>query len=388
MDSKFLAFAAIASMLVFGATAVAVSAKAAYASDDKWYVGEGAQKNMYVKYRIQELDVNNDDPFTMTIYFQDQDAKGNWNAPTYVEYQGKVYTGTMKLGDNLASLSGGSDIPDDMRTFIGGYGRSLQWLEAFTSKSLPLSLHAGSWGKIAAIGGQEIKPVRDEKVTVQGGTFDATVLNWHKGVDNNIWVVNDFPYPVKAQTYAEVASGQPPTQFAFELLATGTGKPPVPQQTTEIPKPPLHGTTGRGTYKMDVSWDPASIEPGKETTFAINFYDNSGFPQQRVSYNFQVKDSSGNVLKDLKNQNTESGTAVQKLTFPDGGPKTITITVNSVSGQGTGQFVESADFNVVVVPEFPVSAAIVAAVVIAMVVAVTRFKGTSFGSMFGGKNAV
>jgi hypothetical protein len=40
----------------------------------------------------------------------------------------------------------------------------------------------------------------------------------------------------------------------------------------------------------------------------------------------------------------------------------------------------------VVVPEFPVSAAIIAAVAVGFIVAMTRFRG-SF-SMFGGKNAL
>ena len=157
MDQRFFASSAIALMLVFGVLSFAANAAHAQ-TDDRWYVGEGAEQDMYVKYRIQDFDTNNNEPFEMTIYFKEQDADGNWIAPTFVQYQGRVYSGTMKLGDNLASLSGGSDIPDNMRSFVGAYGRSLQWLEAFTAKSKPLSLSQPSWGKIAAIGGEEIKP--------------------------------------------------------------------------------------------------------------------------------------------------------------------------------------------------------------------------------------
>lgn len=392
MDSRFFASMAIASMLVLGilATAAAATTNAAYAqTDDRWYVGEGAKQDMYVKYRIQEFDTNNNDPFEMTIYFKEQDADGNWIAPTFVQYRGNVYSGTMKLGDNLASLGRGSDIPDDLRRFVGAYGRSLQWLEAFTAKSRPLSLSQPSWGKIAAIGGEEIKPLGKEKVAVPAGTYDATLIGWHKGNrDNKIWVVNDFPYPVKAETYVEVASGNAPIQYAFSLLEVGMGEPELPTGVAEIPEPPLTQGTPRGTFEIELDWEPASIEPGKEVEFGLNFYDNNGFPLERVSYDFVVKDGSGETIEERANQFADFGTSFQKVTFEQGGGKTVTVRVNSVSGQGTGQFTEEVDFNIVVVPEFPVSAALIAAAVIGLAVAMTRLRGTSLGSMFGGRNGI
>jgi hypothetical protein len=62
------------------------------------------------------------------------------------------------------------------------------------------------------------------------------------------------------------------------------------------------------------------------------------------------------------------------------GPITITVKINAVSGQTPGQFTESVDFNVVVVPEFPISAALVAAVVVGLVVVMTRARGSLFGA--------
>lgn len=392
MNSRSFASAAIALILVLAGTlAVAGAATTtAYAQSDTWYVGEGAKQDTYVKYRIQEFDTNNDDPFEMTIYFQEQDQDGNWVAPAFVEYKGHVYSGTMKLGDNLAALGGGANIPAEMKPFVGAYGRSLQWLEAFTAKSKPLSLSARSWGKIAAICGEEIKPLGKEQVAVLAGTYEATVVGWHKGNrDNKIWVVDNFPYPVKAETYVEVGSGVPPVQYAYQLIAAGTGKPEMPTEQVEILKPPLNQETPRGTYKVQLDWEPTTIEPGKEVEFAFTFFDSTGFPLQRVSYNFVVTDGDGKTVVDLKNKFTDSGTDFQKVTFDKGGSKTVSVTINSVSGQDTGQFTETADFNIMVVPEFPVSAAIIAAAVIALAIAVTRLRGTgttSFGSMFGGRN--
>lgn len=389
MESRYFAFSAIAAVLVFGVLASVMSVKNAYAADDLWYVGEGAKQDMFVKYRIQELDVNNGAPYDMTIYFKQQDDHGAWIAPTFVEYKGNVYNGTLRLGNNLAALGGGSQIPDDMRTFIGGYTRSLQWLEAFTPKSQPLSLNAGSWGKIAAIGGSEVKPEGQEKITVPAGTFDTTVVGWHKGADNKIWIENEFPYPIKAETFVEVTSGQPPIQFKFDLLATGMGQPPLPKSVEEIPKPPLHQATGRGTYDVTLSWNPVQIQPNGNTTFTVDFADNNGRKLERVSYDFTVKDKNGTVIYDKKNASTgDESTGVHTVKMTSEGSVNISVVVNSVSGIPTGVFTEEVDFGVVAVPEFPVSAMVIAAVAVAFIIAMMRFK-TNMETMFGGgRNAL
>lgn len=387
MVTKFFAPLAIAFMLVFGILAVSSGAKSAYAQSDTWYVGEGAQQNMYVKYRIQEFDTHNADPFEMTIYFEKQEA-GDWIAPTFVVFNGEVFEGTLKLGDNMASLGGGSVIPDDLRPFIGAYGRSLQWLEAFTPKSKPLSLSAGSWGKIAAIGGEELKPLGKEQITTNAGTFDTTVVGWHKGVDNKIWVMDNFPYPIKAETYVEVASGQAPLQFAFTLEKTGTGKPEVPKSEQEIPTPPLQRDTGRGTYTVSLDWQPASIEANSTVKFGVSFYGNDGLPLNRVSYDFTVTDAKGEKIYEKTNGFANDYTGFEEVEVGSGGAMTVSVVVKSVSGQSTGAFTEQADFGLVVVPEFPVSAVVIAGIVLGFVALMTRFRGTSFGSMFGGRNTL
>ncbi|MGI0004863.1 MAG: hypothetical protein ACREAI_00515 [Nitrososphaera sp.] len=376
MDCRFFAASAVALMLSLGVLAAA--ANAAYAqTDDRWHVGEGARQDMFVKYTIQDLDTNNGDPFEMTIYFKEQDADSNWIAPTFVQYNGRVYSGTMKLGDNLASLGGGSDIPDSLRPFISAYGRSLQWLEAFTAKSKPLSLSEPSWGKM---GSEEIKPMRNEQVTVPAGVYDSTVVGWN--MTNKIWVANDFPYPVKAETYADEASGNGSVKYAFSLLEEGTGQPDAPANL-ETPTPPLRKSSPSGTFSVDLDWEPKSIEPGKEVEFGFIFTDNQNLPIEKVNYNFTVKDAAGNVLEERVNQSTDSSTGFQKFTFDEGGAKTVSIAVNPESGQSA----EAVDFGIVVVPEFPVSAAMIAALVIGFAIAVARLRGTSLGSIFGRRNA-
>ena len=106
----------------------------AFAVDDNWYVGEGVTKDMYVKYRMSQFDTNNGREFTMTIYFKDQDDKGNWIAPVFVEDQGKVLNGTFILSPLDLTALGTSKIPPEMTKYRSAYAGSLQWLAAFVPK--------------------------------------------------------------------------------------------------------------------------------------------------------------------------------------------------------------------------------------------------------------
>ncbi|HSF49706.1 MAG TPA: hypothetical protein VLA74_03010 [Nitrososphaeraceae archaeon] len=98
----------------------------AFAVDNNWYVGEGVTKDMYVKYKMSHFDTNNDREFTMVIYFKDQDDKGNWIAPVYVEDQGKVINGTFILSPLDLSALGTSKIPPEMAKYRSAYANSLQ----------------------------------------------------------------------------------------------------------------------------------------------------------------------------------------------------------------------------------------------------------------------
>ncbi|HEY8140653.1 MAG TPA: hypothetical protein VIE86_06185 [Nitrososphaera sp.] len=395
-SARFFAYA-LMTLLAASVLAMSFSARSAYAVDNLWFPGEGVKQDMYVKYRLQEESTNDNRPFEMTIYFKEQ-VDGNWMAPAFVVDQGRVINGTLKLAANLQALSGGGGVPPQMSTYISAYHGSIHYLDAFTTKNEPLSLTAGSWGKSASIGASEVKPLGTEKVSFAGAedvcqadSCDATLIQWHKGVDSKVWIVNEFPYPVKALTYADVTTGNAPIQFALELLDTGTGQPEVPGSVTDIPKPPQGPfLTSRGTYEIELDWDPAEIRPEGAVVFGVTMTDSTGFPLERVNYDVTIKDSGGNMIQEFKNQNAELGLATHEVTFDTSGPMTVTVTLNSISGApaGGGTFTEAVDFGIVVVPEFPVSAAIIAAVIIGMVALMTRAKSAGFGGLFGNRNAL
>lgn len=316
--------------------------------NDMWYVGKGAKENTYYTYKIQDHDTNQGQPFTMTIYFKDFNETGKyWIAPVFVVDKGRVLNGTFHLSDLDLTALGSSVIPKEMSPYRSAYANTLQWLESFVPRP-GQSLSAVNWGKIGSIGGSPVNPGGAAKVTVPAGTYDTTVIAYHKGVDNRIWVNSNLPYPVKAETYADVTTGNPPIQYVYDLQATGQGQPPAPESQIEIPKPPLEIQTARGTYVLQLLWDPEVIVAGQPVEFGILFSDAAGGIVDRVRYGFKVTEPDGTVLEDLKNQRADDGTGIQEYTFESDGPKDVEVTVDVVGGTPMGEFVESSKFGIVV----------------------------------------
>jgi uncharacterized protein (UPF0333 family) len=243
---------------VFGVSSSS-PASSAY-NNNVWYIGKGAKANSSYTYKIQDHDTNEGQPFAMTLYFKDFNKKeGYWIVPVcIIDDQGKVINGTFHLSALDLSVLGTSSIPSEMKPYRSAYTDSLQWLASFVPKP-GQSLTASYWGKIASIGGSAISPSGSARVKVPAGTYDTTVLSYHKGVDNHIWINKDLPYPIKAETYADVTTGNPPIQYAFNLQAIGQGQPPIPKSHMQAPKPPLILQTGRGTYYIQLLWEPKTI---------------------------------------------------------------------------------------------------------------------------------
>ena len=345
LGKPIIVFALLSSLLLISQTSMN---KGLAQAGNLWYVGDGAKNDMYVTYRVQEQDTNAGRPFDMTIYFKEYNETGKyWVAPTFVVDQGRVINGTFHLSDLDLTALGTSQIPPEMAKYRSGYSSSLKWLSAFVSKP-GQSLTAQNWGKIASIGGSPITPAGKATITTPAGTFDTTTIVFHKGVDNTIWIKDGFPYPIKAQTFADTTTGNPPTQYAFELLATGQGQPKMPESKEEIPVPPLEQRTERGTYIIHLTWTPP-IRTGNNTEFGMIFYDDKKTNiVTEVAYNFAVVDATGQLFFAKDNQLAPDGTARQNVVFQKPGPMTVKVLITTAGAGGSSNFVESGQFDIVV----------------------------------------
>lgn len=193
--------------------------------DGTWYVGEGLKQRDYFHYRLCQLDLNDCANFDMKIWIKGETQKGTetlWLAETVVIDGNKIVKGEMELGKVAPEPVGTSG---DLFHYSNAFKSSIVWLSAFATADPDDLIHGPqafrdvAWGKVGAIGGSQLIPWRiDPNITVGAGTFDTVVVGWYSGQDNLIWIVDDFPFPIKALVYVWVTTGVPPIQYQFELL--------------------------------------------------------------------------------------------------------------------------------------------------------------------------
>ena len=193
----------------------------------EWYVGEGLQAGDHYVYEMCHVDYKECATFQLEIWIEGDiqvETETKWLAHTAAYDGSKIVVGTMELGKIAPEPTGGSS---ELGTYRGAFKSSVVWLSAFANANEPKKFAMPSWGKIANIGGEQILPkeVVEGGVTTGAGHFDEVILvGWRTGgASSNIWVVDDFPFPIKALTWTHVSEGIPPREYEFELLEYNTG---------------------------------------------------------------------------------------------------------------------------------------------------------------------
>ena len=203
-----------------------------------WYPGEGLKQGDYYKYNVCWTDWNNCSPLEIDFWVKNQTSDGKgWNLEMLAIDGSIVQKGIVTIGTETPDPTySDTNIAD----YSNVYKNTISWLDAFSSKDNAQTFGSPSWGRTGSVGGQSVGSMGQQSVTVQGGTFQAWVLGWHKDVDNMIWVVPNLSFPVKAIVYTDVTSGTPPPDFTLELLQTGNS-------STEPPFLNIQSTVNAGT---------------------------------------------------------------------------------------------------------------------------------------------
>lgn len=219
-----LAISLISSGLVQGASAQVQAG--GVNKPGSWFVGEGLKKGDQFSYSLCHVYYKDCTKFQIDFWVEGDQQVGSetqWHLQTVVYDGGKIYKGTINLGKIAAEPIGSSK---NMVPYAAAFKSSLSWLSAYATGDIKDSTGKGpkkfsqpSWGKIGNIGGEQIVPGSEEKIAVPDGIFDTVRITWKTGGKvNNVWIVDEFPFPVKADTYAHVAEGVPPQEYRFELL--------------------------------------------------------------------------------------------------------------------------------------------------------------------------
>ena len=191
-----------------------------------WWLGEGLKQGDQFSYRLCHVEYKECQTFQMDIWIEGVKQVGSeekWLAKTVVYDGHHIIKGYIEFGKVTAEPTGGDE---ELATYRSAFKSSVSWLSAFatsytgTDGKGPKAFNIPSWGKIANIGGQQVKPLSVDSITIPAGTFDDSIrVGWRSGgADSNIWIIDEFPFPIKASTWTHVSSGQPPQEYAFVLL--------------------------------------------------------------------------------------------------------------------------------------------------------------------------
>ena len=190
-----------------------------------WYAGEGLNVGDFFSYRLCHVDYKECTPFEMDFWIKGERKVGTedkWVAEVVVYDGGRIVTGELELGKVAPEPTGGSV---ELSKYRGAFKSSIVWLSAFATAyggdggEGPKAFSAKSWGKIGNIGGEQVLPTAIETITVPAGTYESVLITWRTGgYTSKVWVVDEFPFPVKASTFTHVSEGIPPPEYQYQLL--------------------------------------------------------------------------------------------------------------------------------------------------------------------------
>ncbi len=353
-----------------------------------WYPGKDLQEGLLVKYRVSGFELTKDKDVILTMWFKNKTMSNNWNVYIILEDSGRVIHGWTELSStNLAPQGISNDQEFERAKRI--FKNSINWVGGYASSEEPKSLSIGStWGSIASIGGGGITlriSEENTKVNAAGEEWSVSVLKWAHKIDlpSEVWISNSFPLPIWGRSYAQSSQEPIPIQFRFELLMrTITNEQPIPpEEQIELPTPPLQQLTRSGGFLIELHWKPDIIEPQQPIKMAPVIKNAQGQPLISAIYNIVIRDKNNNEV--FREDNVRAANGIGKtheITFNDKGNYKVSIECttcqfgNIAPTPEQTQFVEIVEFNIVVVPEFPISAIVAIASMITVLIIMTRFK--------------
>ena len=191
-----------------------------------WYLGENLKVGDYFKFKVCHASFKDCTEFWMSIWIEKEVFEGGeekLRSQVVIVDGNKVLKGQMDLGTVVPEPLGGT-VSENIIPYTSVYKSSIAWLSSFVTGDIdqpgkgPKAFTLPSWGKIANIGGEQIGAIGMETITVPAGEYDTVVIGWKSGgITSHIYVVDEFPFPIKASTWIQVTAGIPPQEYRFSL---------------------------------------------------------------------------------------------------------------------------------------------------------------------------
>ena len=298
--------------------------------EGSWYAGEGLKKGDYFSYSVCHVDYKECSEFGLQMWIKGDKQVGSetkWLAEVVVYDGSKIIKGEMELGKVAPEPTGGTD---NLGVYRGAFKSSISWLSAFATADGssggkgPKDFSATSWGKIGNIGGEQVVPTSIETITVPAGTWETVLVTWKTGgAVSKVWIVDDHPFPIKAETYTHVSEGIPPPEYQFTLLEYDENVQQSPfsdviptadefiakgcdtdfEKEVSIKKP-----TNNFDYQIHVFYGPEDPKQGCEMQWLIKFiskFDDTEFLNQ-VQYDLLVVDDNLTPLRSIAQEENKN----------------------------------------------------------------------------------
>ena len=291
--------------------------------DGSWYLGEGLKEGDYFEYSLCEIDLNDCTPINLKMWIKgniQHETETLWDSKVVIIDGDKIIKGSMSLGKIAAEPI---LFDDDLLDYAIAFKSSLAWLSTFATGNEgdrihgPQEFRSATWGKLGPIiGGSSAQLItnRVETITTPAGTVDAIVVGWYSGNDNEIWIVDDFPFPVKALTYVGIIRSDVPIMYQFTLLnyKENVMNDPFKDVKETISKEELLGCpteffdyvsnrVATDTYSVMIQYNYSPETPieGCDIDWRINFLNiyNDVEILDKVHYDIWVVDEEGNKLR-------------------------------------------------------------------------------------------
>ena len=289
--------------------------------DGEWHVGEGLEHGDLFSYRMCHIHYKECADFTMDIWIEGDVQSGSetkWLANAVVRDGPKIVKGFMHLNKVGAEPTAGGS--EELTTYSSAFKSSIVWLSPFANAIDPKQFR-DIWGsksgplRITHIAPKEILP---DGLDVAAGHFEEAIMVWGRTLadDSYTYVVDDFPFPIKATAWQHVVEEMPPLEYRFELLAyqkdvtedpfadvvptvgrlAGAGCPPISSLETSVKR-----QTSDSEYLLHVFYAPDIPVSGCPMKWQINFLnklDETEFLAQ-VQYDLLVLDEDGKPIRSV-----------------------------------------------------------------------------------------
>jgi nitrogen regulatory protein PII len=227
----------------------------------------------------------------------------------------------------------------------------------------PESMLTHRAAKIAQNGSaQQSFTFKDENV----GSVIARVSNI-----NNTGEFADFPITVTKNNNTTTSTNTNNTSSNQTTQQASSSSPSSNATSTTTVSPPMEKLTDGGTYKINMSYSPANIQPTNTTTFNIEFLDpKTNQKKDNVQYDFMIMPAEDpeSMLTHRAAKIAQNGSAQQSFTFKDENVGSVIARVSNINN--TGEF---ADFPITVVPEFPFTTVIYMATAFGLIISLAIF---------------